>query len=417
MVLIGCVLCSGCAIGFAGSPTAVSVNGAGIAGKVVSNEGGATEFWLEYGKTDSLGSASAHQSVSTQANTPASVFVELSGLERDTAYRYRLCAEDSEAGACGAARGFRTQDVACGETVTADVKLTGNLNCGVDSPGPIAGPNGIVVGADGLDINLAGYSVTGPVFLGGDSVKGVDDSGGFDDLTIRNGTLGGWGRAIALSGANRTQVRGVSAEGSPYGLEVTGGSGTEVRSSRLFGRSTGLLVIGHDGLVVAGGEIEASFGPVAEIEAGNSLVSRNELSAGIPTTALRVTGSGNRLVGNRFGALVGTGINVLSGSGNVVIDNEVSEAILIDPTSPGGSGGDGIFIGPLAAGTLLRDNYVHDNEGDGIEVQSADTRLRGNRADANDDLGIQAVTGVTDLGGNSASGNGNPLQCTNVFCQ
>ena len=108
---------------------------------------------------------------------------------------------------------------------------------------------------------------------------------------------------------------------------------------------------------------------------------------------------------------------MLSGSGNVVIDNEVSEAILIDPTSPGGSGGDGIFIGPLAAGTLLRDNYVHDNEGDGIEVQSADTRLRGNRADANDDLGIQAVTGVTDLGGNSASGNGNPLQCTNVFCQ
>jgi hypothetical protein len=30
---------------------------------------------------------------------------------------------------------------------------------------------------------------------------------------------------------------------------------------------------------------------------------------------------------------------------------------------------------------------------------------------------IDAAAGVTDLGGNVASGNGNPLQCRNVFCQ
>ena len=32
------------------------------------------------------------------------------------------------------------------------------------------------------------------------------------------------------------------------------------------------------------------------------------------------------------------------------------------------------------------------------------------------DFGIDAVSGVVDLGGNTASGNGNPLQCRNVFC-
>lgn len=31
-------------------------------------------------------------------------------------------------------------------------------------------------------------------------------------------------------------------------------------------------------------------------------------------------------------------------------------------------------------------------------------------------LGINAVAGVTDLGGNRAHGNGDPLQCRNVFC-
>jgi hypothetical protein len=49
-------------------------------------------------------------------------------------------------------------------------------------------------------------------------------------------------------------------------------------------------------------------------------------------------------------------------------------------------------------------------------VDAAGTRLRGNAADDNGDLGIEAVPDVTDLGANTASGNGNPLQCTNVFC-
>ena len=39
-----------------------------------------------------------------------------------------------------------------------------------------------------------------------------------------------------------------------------------------------------------------------------------------------------------------------------------------------------------------------------------------NTVNDNHDLGIEAVPGITDGGGNGASGNGNPLQCSNVFC-
>jgi hypothetical protein len=63
-----------------------------------------------------------------------------------------------------------------------------------------------------------------------------------------------------------------------------------------------------------------------------------------------------------------------------------------------------------------RPNLVHDNTGDGIEVQATNARLRDNSATVNGDFGIDAAAGVTDLGGNFASGNGNPLQCRNVFC-
>ena len=134
---------------------------------------------------------------------------------------------------------------------------------------------------------------------------------------------------------------------------------------------------------------------------------------------MEIRGSENLIVGNTIGGETTQpgGILLLSGSDNVVAENETFGFHLATPGETAGSVGDGIFVGPLVTGTLVRDNHSHDNQGDGIEVQNSATRLRGNRADDNDDLGIQAVSGVIDLGGNSASGNGNPLQCTNVFCQ
>ena len=67
-------------------------------------------------------------------------------------------------------------------------------------------------------------------------------------------------------------------------------------------------------------------------------------------------------------------------------------------------------------GLVLDGNTVVRSGADGIDVRSASTTLRDNLAARNADLGIDAVAGVTDGGGNRAFGNGNPLQCTNVFC-
>jgi hypothetical protein len=50
-------------------------------------------------------------------------------------------------------------------------------------------------------------------------------------------------------------------------------------------------------------------------------------------------------------------------------------------------------------------------------VQGVETRITDNTANGNGDFGIDAVAGVIDGGGNVASGNGNPVQCRNVFCQ
>ena len=65
----------------------------------------------------------------------------------------------------------------------------------------------------------------------------------------------------------------------------------------------------------------------------------------------------------------------------------------------------------------LRRNRTDRNGDDGIDVRSDKVALVANRARWNFDLGIEAVAGVLDGGGNRAFGNGNPLQCVNVFCR
>jgi hypothetical protein len=67
--------------------------------------------------------------------------------------------------------------------------------------------------------------------------------------------------------------------------------------------------------------------------------------------------------------------------------------------------------------TLILRNTATGAGDDGIDVDSVATTLTRNGAFRNHDLGIEAVPGVTDGGGNKAAGNGNPLQCTNVFCR
>jgi hypothetical protein len=68
------------------------------------------------------------------------------------------------------------------------------------------------------------------------------------------------------------------------------------------------------------------------------------------------------------------------------------------------------------SGTLIERNVATDSGDDGFDIRRPAATLTGNAANDNFDLGIEAVSGVTDGGGNRAGGNGNPLQCTNVFC-
>ena len=400
--------CGGCATGITGSPRTVTAAGAIVDGRVVSTVGGGVEYWAQYGPTRAYGSQTPHSIATAQQNVPLPVVVEIAGLARSTTYHYRLCASDSQqtgGPACGSDQTLRTQSFDCGETITSSVRLTQNLSC------PSGVPAALVIGADGIDVNLGGHLLAGAIGSGAGAESIRND--GHADVTVRNGQVLG---TIRLSGASRNRIRDVDAGSTGAGIVVDGGEANEIRASSVDARGGGIGATGSDDLVVAGTDVISVFGPGIQVEGDRAHVVRNAVTRGdiAGFSAIELTGSGGRIVDNDVtGAWVTGGIAMLAGAGNLIAENDVSGGRL-DPNLD--RGGDGIFVDDLATGTFLRDNVTHANAGDGMEVQGSGARLRGNSADGNGDFGIDAAAGTVDLGGNSASGNGNPLQCRNVFC-
>jgi hypothetical protein len=374
---------------------------------VISDTGGEVEYWVEYGPTSAYGSESAHGTISVPKNTVHSVSRQIEGLERSTTYHYRLCARDStqQGGpGCGEDKQFTTVNLDCGDQITTDVRLSGDLICD---------PVGLIVAADGVDIDLGGFAIL--------STPAIDNSGGYDDVTVRDGNLEGFTEAVRLENASRNRlVRLRIGTGFPLvppstglGVRMSGGEDNVLRDTRVFGESGGLAVTGSDRLVVQGSRLSGRFGTGASVSADFARILNSRLF-GDHEEGLVIQGSGNRVRNSDLGGT--TGVLVASGESNVIIESRAAGGARfpIEPTD-NSPFGDGIHVAAAAAGTLLRANVANGSQGDGIEVLSPSTRLLGNTANDNDLWGIDGVLGVIDLGGNTASGNGLG-QCRFVAC-
>jgi Right handed beta helix region len=370
------------------------------------------EYWAQYGPTASYGSETTHQTVSVAKNTLRTVYVTISGLQRATTYHYRLCSRDSQqqgGPGCGDDKTVTTQTYGCGETVTTSFKLTGNLNC-LQQPG-------FVVGASGLDINLAGHLMYGGITSGGGGPIAIDNSGGYDDVTVRNGTINNFGYGVATRDADRNHILHINTTDAGDAITIAGGRGIEIRHGALFGRTSGIRVDHSDGLVVADTSSEGVFGDGVEATGDLARIVRNRFvrsNGEFPVASgVHLIGSGARIADNLVQGRWSAGI-VVWGTSNTLVDNQVFGAAKPDIPNPPPELGDGIFVGVLSSGVVLRGNTSEDNAGDGIDVRASGASLESNQAFGNGGWGILAVPGVTDLGGNA--GGGSAGDCQNVFC-
>jgi parallel beta-helix repeat protein len=419
--------------------------------------------------------------------------------------------------------------VSCGQTLTHSVRLANDLT---DCSGA-----GLVVGADGITIDLDGHTIdgtSGPVDdcysvpFGGSA--GIDNDTGHDDLVVENGTVrqfaNGFSADSETNGMQHSRLRelrlrqnrfnGISI-GAPgrlhadneiednlvsgndcgFGIALTGAQRTHVAHNQVLDNGLGILICcsdhnvvehnrvsgtDHDAVIVCcaddGYNVIRHNTVTRSAESGivlccsdgdqHNLVAHNAVYRNAHQGILLENANADQIVAND---VFDNGDGIAStGSHTAIIDNNVMDAVGCPDQDGcgygvvlgGGHGSlvagntvartlmDGLSVAsfgdtPPTVGNIVRDNRVRDASVDGISVQtqgegpvgsltlernralqsgddgfdvrSAATTLTDNRAIHNADLGIDAVAGVTDGGGNIAAGNGNPLQCTNVFCR
>jgi hypothetical protein len=129
--------------------------------------------------------------------------------------------------------------VQCGDVITQDMTLDSDL---IDCPG-----DGIVIGADGVRLNLAGHTIDGIPEVG--DTYGVR-ADGFNDLVVRNGFVTGffYGASLGTSGSFLRGLTVTSCCGGNLGIGVSG-DGNRVERNETRDGGGALFVSGDRNLV------------------------------------------------------------------------------------------------------------------------------------------------------------------------
>jgi parallel beta-helix repeat protein len=189
--------------------------------------------------------------------------------------------------------------------------------------------------------------------------------------------------------AGRNLIRGnVFSRNGDEGILVEGGAHYRLTRNRLFRNGGGITLGPSSRSVVAHNRIVRGRDGIRVEKGHDNLIAAN--------VVLRT---------RHVGITLGIHDPFIGGRLNLVRGNVVR-----------GSRGDGIAVVAKDRHSVLLRNRVTRSADDGFDVNSSTTTLTANRARVNGDLGIEAVFGVTDGGGNIARENGDPRQCTNIFC-
>lgn len=94
LAILAALVVSGCAGSYTEPPTVVGITKATVAGFVFDSADANVTYWFEYGPTTDYGTETTHETIAISDRDNHAVSADLSGLEPESKYHYRLCAKD-----------------------------------------------------------------------------------------------------------------------------------------------------------------------------------------------------------------------------------------------------------------------------------------------------------------------------------
>jgi len=357
-------------------------------------------------------------------------------------------------GACVAAIAFsfafgwsvpaaKAAHVSCNETISTDTTLDSDLT-------KCTGP-GIRIGADNITLDLNGHTISGR----GKGV-GVNNTAGYDGVTIEDGSIHNFMESVAIVGASDNHLRGLSLSDNRHvgiyvqdssAIQIEQNSVVDIRFAGIFlGRSHDISVEGNavshsgggvvaqasDHIAIEGNVVQDNPGwgivlqESTESHVGANTTSHNEAGVALDAAdanqvssnlvsynddGIIVLGNANTITDNQvFDASgckksCGYGISLEGGAGNLIARNDVRRTL-----------SDGIRIDAFVpevptVDNVVRDNLVTDATVDGLSIGTdgqgtvSGTLIEGNAATGSGDDGFDIRRPVATLTANTANDN------------
>src|SRR5919112_5709328 len=118
--------------------------------------------------------------------------------------------------------------LSCGQVVKESVTLSANLECSTD---------GLIAGADGITINLNGFTIAGP---GGESSKVGIMLANNDDVKVTGGTIKGFQAGVLNTGGSGNTISKVTFTENQIAIFNTGAKNTNIDANNMFSNSIGV---------------------------------------------------------------------------------------------------------------------------------------------------------------------------------
>jgi parallel beta-helix repeat protein len=247
--------------------------------------------------------------------------------------------------------------VSCGTELTVSTTLTRDLlGCAGD---------GLVVGADGITVNLNGHLIAGNP-NGSPSGIGVRVTG-HHNVTVTNGTVQGFWRGVVFDDSPTGVVTSMTAQRmTNRGVVFEGGSdhGRIVSNVSADNQASGIAIVTSDGVVVSDNQSLRNVGGAGvRLEGATHVtVSRNALNSNENGVQMVQDGAGisavaNMVVDNTLTDDASAGFEILFSNLNVIARNQVS----------GATGG--IVLESSDDNTITDNRVLHGVAPDGIGIQ------------------------------------------------
>ena len=211
----------------------------------------------------------------------------------------------------------RAAILSCGDIIIVDTVLDNNL---VDCPA-----DGIIIGADGIELNLNGKVVDG---TGGFATAGIRLNGRLNVTIKGKGIVRDFGIGVAMDSSQVNRVTDIVLGHNVVGISLINSNDNRVDLNTVYKGSSGIELtgVGSNGNVVKQNDVHG-FDPIGIRlinQANGNEITNNNCHANVD--AIRVAGSDNNVIASNFISRNNTGVRLndfdsLGADRNIVKNN------------------------------------------------------------------------------------------------